>query len=755
MWCSMSFTILRFFLCLIAFSSIAWAQDADRIIRIDVAGNERIDRGVVLNAVKTKEKDPYDLQKLREDMKSVYRTGFFNDVQIDVRDVDGGKAVTFVVIERPTISGIYVTGNKKLKTSDLRDKLKIQANQVFNVEKVKESLDEIKKLYASKGYYAAKVTYEIEQGERYDVAVKFFVEEPAKAYVKKIAFTGNKAFKGSKLQDYMRTKEKGIFSWFTGSGILDEDALEDDKKNIEVFYSDNGYIRTKVGIPDIAISKDGKSITITLPIEEGSIYKIGSIDFAGDVMFPKEQLLASLKTKPGDTFRSTLFQEDLITLGDLYRDQGYAFCEVNPLTKVDDNALRVDLTFEIVRGTEIFFNRINISGNVKTRDKVVRRELRVAEGDRFSATKLKESQRRLRNTTFFKNVDMKIQKTEDPAKANLDITVEEKPTGSLSAGVGYNADDKVILSGSIAQENFLGTGRKLYLEAALSAITTSYRLSFVDPYVFDLDLGLGVNLYNYGRIMPSYEYRKKGGGFSLTRPLTDFVKGGFGYRLDSTDVFNIDPLASIYVKEQAGEKTTSAVSFSLAKNTIDDVLNPTKGINTSITLEIAGGPLGGNNEFVKSVGFYGRYFPIKFAESAFFARGTAGTIQTYGGTLIPIYEKFFVGGIDTIRGFNYGMAGPLDNMGDPIGGKNQMFFNFEWIFPIFKPAGIKGVLFYDVGGASDDNSIWRLGDLKQGAGFGVRWFSPLGPIRLELGFNLSPKEGEKRSVFDFAIGTRY
>jgi outer membrane protein insertion porin family len=728
------------------------ASDAETILKIEVTGNEKIDTGFIMNAITTKENAPYNLDKTREDMKNIYKTGFFSDVQIDVKDTDKGKVITFVVVERPPIKTVYITGNKKIKTADLVEKLKIRSNTVLNTNKIKESTDELKKFYASKGYYGTKINYEIDYGEEYNVTVTISIDEPNQAYVKKINFTGNKAFKASTLTDYMRTKEKGILSWFTGSGILDEDALEDDRKNLEGFYSDNGYIRINVGVPDVAISKDGKTISITIPIEEGNIYKIGTIDFTGDMIFSKDDLMKQLKTKTGNTFRSSFFHQDVLTLTDMYQNRGYAFCDIAPLTLIDDNSRNVNLTYDMTKGQEVYFNRINILGNTRTRDKVVRRELKFGEGDRFSASNLKESKRKLKNTTFFKEIDMKIIKTEDPGKVNVDLSVEERPTGAINLGLGYSTEEKVMVSGAISQENFLGTGRKLMLDASLGASTQQYKFTFIEPYIFDKNLSAGISAFNYDKSMDTYDYRKLGGSLSLTRPLTDYIKISSQYRLEKVDVKNIDDDASAYIKEQKGSNLTSALSFTLSKMTIDDILDPTRGMNAHITAEFAGGPFSGDNDFYSFTGSYGRYFPMKFLESAFFVKGTAGMIRSYSGKKVPIYEKFYVGGLDSIRGFRYGEAGQLDATGEAIGSENQLFFNFEWIFPIFKSAGLKGLLFLDAGHGFDKIKDFSL---KTAAGVGVRWASPLGPIRLELGFNLNPKKGERGSAFDFAIGTQY
>jgi outer membrane protein insertion porin family len=728
------------------------ASDPERILKIEITGNERIDTGFIVNAIKTKENIPYNLDKIREDMKNIYKTGFFSDVQIDIQDTDKGKIVTFIVIERPPIKAIYVSGNNKIKTANIVEKLKIRSNTVLNTDKIKESIDDLKKYYASEGYYGTRINYEIDYGEEYSATVTINIDEASRAYVKKINFTGNKAFKASTLRGSMRTKEKGILSWLTGSGVLDEDALDEDRKYLEGFYSDNGYVKINVGIPDVVISKDGKSISITIPIEEGNIYKVGTVDFSGDVIFAKDDMTKQLKTKAGNIFRSSLFQDDVLTLTDMYQDRGYAFCDITPLTLVDDDSRSVNLTFNMTKGQEVYFNRINILGNTRTRDKVVRRELKFGEGDRFSASNLKESKRKLKNTTFFKEIDMKIIKTEDPNKVNVDLSVEERPTGSINLGVGYSTDEKVMISGAVSQENFLGTGRKLILDASLSASTQQYKFTFIEPYVFDKNFSAGLSAFNYDRTMDTYDYRKLGGSTTLTRPLTDYVKVSSRYRLERVDVKNIDDEATAYIRAQEGSSWTSALSFSLSKNTIDDIMNPTSGMNAEITTEVAGGPLSGDNNFYSFIGSYGRYFPIKFLESAFFVKGTAGMIQSFGGKEVPIYEKFYVGGLNSIRGFKYGEAGPLDANGEAMGSKNQLFFNFEWIFPIFKPAGLKGVLFFDAGHGFDTMKDFSL---KTTAGVGIRWFSPLGPIRLELGFNLNPKKGERSNAFDFAIGTQY
>lgn len=730
------------------------AQAGDKIAQVEIVGSERVDKGFIANTIRTKGNEVFDTEKVREDIKKIYKTGFFSDVQVDVKEGPEGKIVTFVVVERPPINAIYISGNKNIKTNDIRDKLKIKTNSVLNTEKLRESAEEIRKLYSEKGYYATKVNYSIDYPEGYRADVRFLIEESEKALVKAITFKGNKHFKDSKLKDVLKTKEKGFFSWITNSGVLEEENLGDDKRMLEAFYHDNGYVRAKVSNPEVILSKDGRSITIAISIEEGGIYKVGDVSFKGDLLFPADELVPKMKSKKGETFRASLFQQDVLTLTDLYQDEGYAFVDIEPLTQVLDEIRTVDLTYNVTKGPEVFFNRINVIGNIKTRDKVVRRELRFAEGDRYSASKLKESKRRLRNTTFFKELDLKTVKTDEPDKVNLDIVLEEKPTGSISMGLGYSSYEKAMLSGSISQENLFGTGRKIFLEASLSSVTHEFSLSYIEPYLFDKDLSGGVNVFNVTRSFDTYDYKSTGGNLSLSRPLTDHVKTGIRYKFERVNVRNIDEDASTYIKEQAGTKSTSSITLSLSKNSIDDILNPTRGDIAETSFEFAGGPFLGDNDFYKVIASYGRYFPYKFG-STFFLRATAGTVRPYSGQDIPVYERFFVGGINTVRGFQYGEAGPLDETGEVIGAKNELIFNTEWIFPIYQPAGLKGVIFFDAGHGFNEEKGFLLDGIRTAAGLGVRWFSPLGPIRLELGFNLSPKKGERRSVFDFMIGRSF
>ena len=348
-------------------------------------------------------------------------------------------------------------------------------------------------------------------------------------------------------------------------------------------------------------------------------------------------------------------------------------------------------------------------------------------------------------------MDLKTVKTDEPDLVNLDVLVEEKPTGTFSLGLGYSTYEKGMLTGGVSQENIVGTGMKVYLNGSISSITHLYDITLVQPYTFDTNVSSSLNLFNSERIFPTYQFGGDGGSYTLARPLTDYLSASLRYRYQEMSVTRIAPDASSFLQSQAGTNSTSAIGPSLLYDSIDNVLNPTKGTIASAMFEFAGGPLLGTDEFTKAVVSYGRYFPYLWG-TTFFLRGTAGSIRPYGGSTVPIWERFYVGGIGSVRGFEYGMAGPLDPAtNDPLGSLDELFFNAEWIFDIFKPAGLKGFLFFDYGkGFNDNNGFFE--SLRPAAGFGIRWFSPLGPINLDLGFNLDRQTGEKGAVFDFSMG---
>ena len=549
----------------------------------------------------------------------------------------------------------------------------------------------------------------------------------------------------------MTTKQRNILSIITKTGTLDEDVLKNDLQLLTAYYFDHGYLEAKLSEPKIDLSNP-KKIRIEVRIVEGPRYHLGNIDFKGDLLTTKEALFKVLKMKRGDTYSNTAIRREVNALMAKFADQGYAYVEVNPETSVDNKNLLVHLTFEIEKKKSVYYEKIQVVGNTKTRDKVIRRELRVAEGELYNATDMNYSRDRLKRTGYFKEVDFTTSRGSTEEKINLDIKVEESPTGAISFGVGYSTIESVVGSASISDRNLFGLGYSGMLKVSLGFETQSARLSLTDPYFLGYPYSAGFDLYHERvEIFTTYSYKITGGDIRFGKELTDNIRIDAMYKLENVDVYNVASDASFFIAEQGGKRTTSAISLSPSIDTRDDYFNPRRGGKHILLIQDAGGFLGGDNYFVKVLGQSSWFFPLPL-RTTLNIRGQAGIITPYGGKVLPLYEKFFVGGINTVRGFEYGKAGLVDlPTGDPLGSKKMVAFTVEWIFPLSREIGLQGALFFDVGKGFDKFS--DITPLRIGAGPGIRWYSPFGPIHIDLGFNLNRKRGEKGQVVDFTGGS--
>lgn len=723
--------------------------EEETVYRITILGNVKIEEGVIKGVIKTQEGMPLSLEQVKEDIKSIFNLGYFSDVQVDIKSTPRGKEVIYIVMEKPSIKEINIIGAEKVKTDDIKEKITLKTRTILNLEKVKENAEQIRKLYFSKGYYGVRVEYSIDYLDTNEAIVNFKISEGPKGRIKKIIFKGNKNIKSSDLKKAMMTKQWNIFSILTKTGILDEDILKNDIQLLSAYYYDHGFLDVKISEPKINL-KDPRRIEIEIEIDEGRQYRIGDIDFKGDVLTTKEDLFKVLKIKRGDIYRTSVIREEINRLTEIFANKGYAYVEITPETLTDSKNLRVNITFDIEKKKQVYFEKIQITGNTKTRDKVVRRELQVSEGELYHATGLKRSQERLKRTGFFKEVDFSTSRGSSDEKLNLDIKVEEAPTGALSVGVGYSSVEKVIGSASISDRNLFGMGYHGVFKFNLGADLREFKLSFTDPYFLGYPFALGTDLYNEKREFDTYSSKIKGGDLRFGKEITDRFRLDIMYKLETINIYEVAIDASRFIKEQEGKKTTSAISFTPSYDSRDDYFNPTRGGRHSITLQYAGGVLGFDNEYVKVSGETSWYFSLPL-NLILNLRGKAGFIEPYSGKKAPIYEKFFVGGMYTIRGFEFGTAGPLDENREPLGARKMLVFNSELQFPLSREIGLRAAIFWDIGKGFDK---WKdLSPLKTGAGVGLRWFSPLGPIHIDMGYNLNPKPGEKRRVIDFTFGT--
>ncbi len=725
----------------------------ENLYKITILGNAKVEEGVIRGAIRSRSGWPLSLEQVQADLRAIFALGYFIDVQVDIQATPQGKELIFIVVEKPSVKEVVITGNDKVKLEDIKEKATLAPRSILNFEKIRENAEQIRKVYFSKGYYGVKVTHKIDYLETNEAVVTFEIEEGPKGDVRKIVFKGNQRIKSSDLKKVMTTKEWNIFSFLTKYGTLDEDALKkNDMQLLNAYYFEKGFLDAKVSEPKIDLS-DPKRIRIEIEISEGPQYRFGNIDLKGDVLTSKEDLFKLVKITRNQIFSNSALRRDVGALTSAFADRGYAFVEVSPESSVDRQNLLVHITYAIDRKKQVSFERIQIVGNTKTRDKVVRRELQLAEGELYSASGMGLSRDRLKRTGYFKDVELATSRGSADDKINLNVKVEEAQTGSFSFGVGYSSLYQALISAQIADRNLFGLGYSASLRANLGGEANDFRLSLTDPYFLDYPYSVGFDAYMENvEYFDDYSYDVRGFNVRVGKELSPIWRLDGMYKLEDVDIYDVEPDAPQSIKDQEGRALTSAISATLSVDTRNDYFAPSRGHRSLVTLTDAGGILGGDNYFIKAYGETNWFFPLIW-NLILNLRVKLGIIEPYGGTEVPVYEKFYVGGIATLRGFEYGMAGPVDENEDPLGANKMAVFTTEIHFPLAAELGLKGALFCDVGKGFD-----QFGDflpVRIGAGPGIRWFSPFGPIRIDWGFNLDPKKGEKSNVLEFSVGTIY
>jgi outer membrane protein insertion porin family len=722
----------------------------EKVVSVQVRGNQRIESQAVERELKSKPGEAYQPDLVDQDLRAIFKMGYFSDVRVETETVPEGKKLIFNVTERPFVKKIEFKGNKEFKEDELRDQVTLKPFAILNMNAVNESLEKLKTFYQSKGYYNVQINQEVQPEDKQSVTVAFNIQEGKKVYIKTITFQGVKAFKPKQLLSIMETNEKDFLSWITSSGLYKKELLEKDLEKISAFYYNRGYLKAKVGEPEV--KHEGDWLYVTIPIEENVQYKMGTVDLQGDLLDPKEKMLAGLAIRKEQFYNREVIRNDVLKLVDRYSLDGYAFAEIVPQIKEDPAGPQVDLIYEIKKGSKVYFERIDIVGNTKTRDKVIRREFKVAEGGLFDAAGLRRSNENLNRMDFFEEINISTTPGSQEDRMNLKVEVKEKMTGSFSMGVGYSAADQFSVMGQIAQRNLFGRGQRLSLDAYLSTRNTRYNLAFTEPWLFDIPLSAGASLYNWLREYDEYTKDSFGGTIDFGYLLWgEYTRGYLTYTYDDANVSNVKLNAPDPIKNSEGQNTTSSIRFTLKRDTRDQVFNATKGSLNSASVEYAGGPLGGTSQFTRYLVGSGWYFPV-FWGTTFFLNGKGGYIQEHGK--VPDYEKFYLGGINSIRGFKYYDIGVVDPVtGNKYGGDKMVQFNLEYIFPVVEKAGVKGVLFFDTGNVYLKDDSIDPSNFKKTVGVGVRWYSPMGPLRLEWGYNIDPKPGDDTSNWDFSIGT--
>lgn len=716
---------------------------------LQVTGNRRIESAAVLAVVTTQPGDRLDYDQLDRDLREIYKMGFFKNVEMDTSDGPKGKIITFRVIEKPSIGKIVFEGNDEYDDDDLKKELGISLYSILDNNEVKQSVRRLKNFYREKGYYNAEIEEETESIPNNEVLLKYKIKEHDKVYIEKIRFVGNKAFDDDELKDIMETSEKWFLSWITKAGVLDKKKLEFDVHKLASFYHNHGYIKAKVGDPEVRYDDKIGGLVVTIDIVEGQQYGVDKVAVQGDLIEPAQDLLKKVKIGKQKVFNREIVRKDILALRDVYADQGYAYAEVRPLISEDDETHTADVTYDISKGPKVRFERITISGNKVTRDKVIRRELKIIEGDYFSGKALKRSNENLNRLGFFEDVQIKTKKGSQEDLMNVDVAVKERGTRTFSVGAGYSSAYSAFVMFQIADQNFLGYGQKLEASARIGGKNTEYNISFVEPWLFDKPLSLGVDLYKWKQEYDDYTRNSLGGALTLGFPLKfldDYTRGLVRYDYDDAEISDVtETEGPLY--DMIGKNVTSSMLLRVKRDSRNDLWNPSRGSINEISFQYAG--LGGDEKFNKYRARTAWFFPL-FWKTVFMAQGRWGYIQDRGH--LSVYQKFFLGGINTVRGFKYETISPVDENGYKIGGTKMMCYNLEYRFPLLKEQGVVGLVFFDAGNVFDEDESWTFSGIRRSAGAGVRWYSPIGPLRLEYGFNLDPKDDEPSGRWEFSVG---
>ncbi|MDF1613607.1 outer membrane protein assembly factor BamA [Desulfurivibrio dismutans] len=745
---------------------MAFTEPASRISAIHIEGNRNTGSGAILRRVSSRAGEPLNQEQLREDLRAIFAMGFFDDVRIVAEETATGTRLTFVVQEKPVIDQVIINGNDRLRDREIRENITVVPNTIVNTSLIQEAAESIRQLYKEKGYHNSQVSPEIDEVDDNRVDVRFEIEEGDRVYIRRVNFTGNDSFRPRPLRKVMNTKKRGLFSWLTGSGRLQPDMLEQDRARIAAFYHNQGFIDARVGEPEV--EQVGKRFIINFHIEEGERYRVGEVKLSGEFITAQEELQQLLQLPRQEYFSRDVLRADLTRLSDRYAEEGYAFADVEPIVSRDDDRRQMDITINLQKNTLVHINRIVIRGNTRTRDNVIRREMQVREGDIMDTGAIRRSMERLQRLDFFEEVNIQP----EPALMrddlmDIEIEVKEKPTGTFSIGAGYSSMDQLMFMGQISQENFRGKGQRLALQADISSKATHYNLSFTDPRLYDTRLLFGIDLYNWRREYIDYTKESTGGAVRFGYPIWEHWRAYWGYGHESNKLTDVRDTASSWIIDSMDLKRNRYVRLGFNRDTRDNRLDPTRGSFHDIGLKHAGGWLGGDTAFTRVEASSTKFFPWEgipllresrnnwLNDTTFRLKGAAGYIKENETDRLPIYEKFFLGGLRTMRGFETATISPRDpdpDNDDRIGGEMMWYMNSEWIFPIVRDINLKGLIFYDVGNVYTKYQGWDVHDLKSSVGFGFRWLSPLGPLRLEWGYNLDPEPDERRNVWDFSIG---
>jgi outer membrane protein insertion porin family len=795
----------------------SWAGDVE-IVSIRVKGLVRVPEDTVLGGVDLvpgqKVSQDEFARRIRDSIKRIVAIGYFSDVQVFQKDVGPGRiAVTYVVTEKFVVRSVALTGNKEIEEEDIRKVFSIREGRFLNVAKLVTTLRSIEELYQDKGYYLAEASYRIERDEKLRAAtVHIEIKEQKSVGIARVVFVGNKELTDDELKGFMQTREQNHLSFLQQSGLFlryffqverpaDEDSVMDiedslessrfeswsahqdvDLQRVKWLYMTRGYVDVRLGQPRIALTADRSGLVITVDIQEGPQYTVGRVDILSQdpdgLLFEKEEVMKHVSLKTGETFNSQNVMQDTQYLSRRYMDKGYAFVSVSNNPYLDKNKRILDLTYVVQKGGPTYIGNVILVGNRTTADKVVRREMKISEGDLFHQGLIDRSKVLIGRLGFFEDVEIDVRPSSAsiPPEAltgerrdyvDLVVSMKEKDTGIFQVGAGFSSLESYLFQARVSKNNFLGRGQTLSFQALMSSLRSIYMISFVEPYFLDSLWSLSFDLYNTATDYEAFTTRSLGGNTSLGYRFFDDYYVYLTYKAEEmeTKIGGRKGYGGTQLERLTSEGVTTSLRASVAWDTRNNRIIPTKGWYNSVSFEVASPYLGGDSDFYRTYVNSRWYIPLLW-KFVLRLNGTLGHITTQSDKGVPIFERFYVGGIFSVRGFQRNSLSPTiaaasgsepgsDLVPFPLGGNKELIFNVELEIPIVREMGIVAVAFFDAGNAYAEHESLDVLGLRTSAGFGFRWWSPMGPLRFEWGFPLRPRENEESMVFEFTIGSAF
>ncbi|WP_371322711.1 outer membrane protein assembly factor BamA [Dechloromonas sp. ZY10] len=731
---------------------------------IRVEGIQRTEAGTVFSYLPVKVGDTVSDDKISESIKALFATGFFKDVRVEI----DGSVLVVVVQERPAVARIAFSGLKEFDKDVITKALKetgIAEGRIFDRALLEKAEQELKRQYLTRGKYAVEIRTTVTPLERNRVSVDFAIDEGAIAKIKQIGIVGAKAFSEKQLLEQFTLTTPGWLTWYSKNDQYSRQKLSADQEKLKSFYMNQGYLEFNVESTQVSISPDKQDVYITINVNEGERYQVSSIKLAGDFSIPESEIRKLMKIAPGDVFSREKLNDSTKAISERLGQEGYAFANVNAAPEIDKEKRLVAFTVFIDPGKRVYVRRINVTGNTKTRDEVVRRELRQMEGGWYDADKVSNSKMRLDRLGFFTDVNVEtpaVAGTSDQVDVNVKVT--EKPTGSLMLGVGTSSTDKIILSGSISQNNFMGSGNNVTMQVNSAKTYRTYVFSYTNPYFTVDGISQGYDIYHRTfnaatTAIANYTTQSTGGALRFGFPIGEKESIGVGVGLDSTSITTYDD-SPIYYKDFVRKNGDTNLSVPLTVSWVSDGKDsfffPTSGAFKRAGLEVA--VPGGDLTYYRANFQWQQFFPLT-KTFTLMLNGEVGYANGYGGKELPFFKNFYAGGVTSVRGFKTSSLGPLirDNGNEyRIGGNRRVVGTAEilWSLPGMDKSFRMGA-FVDGGQVYGSSDRLDLGQLRYSAGLSAAWVSPIGPLKFSIGMPLNKKESDKSETFQFQMGTTF